>query len=891
MSIEIRPNPEALLKVANSELTSKGKLRIFLGMSAGVGKTYAMLEAAAKRISEGRKVLIGIVETHGRKETEALARGIPILPRKKIPYKDAVLEEFDLDACLEAAPEIVLLDELAHTNAPGSKHQKRHQDVETLLSHGIDVYTTLNVQHLESRKDLVEQITGVKIHETVPDSMLEVAEQVSLVDITPADLIKRLSEGKVYLGDKAGRAMENFFKADYLTALREIALRLTAEKVEHDLQLFAQTKRAEDPWPASERLMVAVSHSPHSEKLIRSTRRLAYNLDAPWIAVYVDTGALLSEADQSPLGKNLAWARQLGAEVVTLRESDVVEALGRVSVQKNVTQVVVGRPIGSRIFEFVNGGSLLDRFIKRNWKVDIHVIRQEHVQRTLTLKPFWESLRHHFFSYWNTLWFFLGLALMSGLAEPLIGYRAIGFVFLLGVLTVGFASSSGPVLFAAFLSTVLWNILFIPPRFTFVIREAEDIMMCLSYFVVAATVGLLTQKIRNHERLIRDQEEQSQVLLKVLQDLSENPEPHRFVKKILGHLALALKGNLGVLLRDFKTGYGSIYQSENETAVARWVMSSGSPAGWSTETLSQSKALYLPLKGKDQVVGVLSYEPENHSKLSLSQEALLFSVCRQLTQGLERAQDREKLREAEKVKESERLAQTLLSSVSHEIRTPLTALMGAASAIVDTSEGASRQVIAEELLRSSHRLNQVVENLLDMTRLSAGKLELKKEWNDPRDLVGVVLKRLEKTLERHRVEVRFDGDVPLVEFDFRLFEHVLSNILMNAAMYAPLDSQIVISGRITGVRPSMCFELTVEDSGPGIPQESLQLIFDKFYRAPNSPAGGSGLGLSIVKNIVDLHQGRVWAENRPEGGAKLIVELPIGDPPKDPPVTELESSA
>lgn len=873
MAAEVRPTPESLLGAANAAEAARGKLRVFLGMSAGVGKTYAMLEAAHARAREGHDVVVGFVETHGRRETEALLAGLPVIPRKRMPYRGVTVEEFDLDACLARRPALVLVDELAHTNAGEALHRKRHQDVAELLDHGIDVYTTLNVQHLESRKDLVERIAGIRVHETVPDAVLEAADQVDLVDLSPADLLRRLAEGKVYLGDRARAAREGFFQPAVLTALREIALRVTAEKVDHDLQSFPMAKA--DAWSTNERLLVAVSHSPHSERLIRATRRIAYNLDAPWVAAHVDTGSALSVADAEQLERNLRLARELGAEVASIRAEDVVEALRALCVRHNVTQVVVGRSPRRTLVERWWGGSLIERVLERSRGIDVHVIRQETASAPRRWNFIAASLRRNFFSYWNTLWVMAAIIVAGAALEPWIGYRAIGFIFLLGVLGVGFLGSAGPVLFAAGVSAVAWNVLFIPPRFTLVIGEAADLMMCLAYFLTAATVGLLTHKARRHERLIRAQEEQARALYEVLGDIAAFPERADFVAKVLSRLAGVLPGSFGVRLKDQAAVFGFVPATDKEEAVARWVMDRGAAAGWSTETLSQVAALYLPLIAKRGVIGVLAFQPEEAVKLTVAQQTLLSSIVGLLTQALERYDDREKLREAEQAKNSEHLHETLLSSVSHEIRTPLTAIMGAAAALADPAAAANAAELSAELLRSSRRLNQVVENLLDMTRLSAGKLTLRREWHDLSDLVGVVLRRLDRTAPETTVVIP-DG-FPLLQIDYRFFEHVLSNLLLNAATHAP-DSAVTVRAVLEGARA----RIVVEDDGPGIPAASLPFVFDKFYRVPGSRSGGTGLGLSIVKSIVELHGGTIAAENRAEGGTRFILVLPAGDPPSAP---------
>ena len=885
-----RPDPDILLRAIKDEevKTKGGALRVFLGMSAGVGKTYAMLQAAQARQKEGQDVVIGIVECHGRLETIALTKHLPEIPRKKIQYKGVAIQEMDLDAILEKKPKLVLVDELAHTNAPGSRHQKRYQDVLELLDAGIDVYTTVNVQHLESRKDLVEQITGIPIRETVPDSILEQAVQIELIDITPNDLLRRLKEGKVYLGEKADHAAQNFFKPNSLTALREIALRVTAERVDQDLQKFSDLKINSGPWQTNERLMVAISHSPYSEKLIRATRRLAYNLEAPWIALHVDTGLQLNSEDQAQLTKNIELARRLNAEVVLTTETDILTALKRIARQKNVTQIVVGRPTRRWVRDLLEGGSLLERLVRESGEIDVHVLR--YARKGRYKEPFWRRL--HFYNkpvqYWNTFWFLTGMTLISSLLDPWIGYRAVGFIFLLGVMIVGMLASTGPVIFAALFSVITWNFFFIPPLFTFTIRAPEDAIMCMTFFVVASIMGYLTNRIHDRERIIREREARTNVLYEVLKDISSSWEKSEFLTKVLDRVGKILNAECGVLLKDTdgrlqteKQRPYSIFLDVKESAVANWVFQNRKIAGWSTDTLSESKSLYLPLTALTETVGVFIFQPKVKRILTPEQDYLLHSIVQQLANALERHFVEKRLKESDQLHESEKIHQTLLNSISHEMRTPLTTVLGTASALDDEDNSRNPKYVralAGQLFDAGDRLNRVIENLLDMSRLNSGVLALTFEWQDVQDLVGVTIKKLGKNLSQHSLVVEIPKDLPLVKMDFRLMEHALSNLLLNATTYSYPGTVIRLFARAA----EGTMYLGVEDQGAGIPKELLDKVFDKFFRVPGTPPGGIGLGLSIVKNIVELHKGLVSVKNRPEGGASFTLELPLTEAPKVP---------
>lgn len=889
MTDDSRPDPDKVLRAihAEEESAKRGALRVFLGMAPGVGKTYAMLEAGQARQKEGVDVVIGVVETHGRAETLALTQGLPAIPKRRIQYKGVDLWEMDLDAILARKPKIVLVDELAHSNAPGSRHPKRHHDVVELLDNGIDVYTTVNVQHLESRKDLVEKISSVPVRETVPDSILEMAKQIEVIDITPADLLKRLGEGKVYLGDRADRAAANFFRPDTLTALRELALRFTAEKVDQELQGILETKVLAGPWQTNERLMVAVSHSPYSERVIRATRRLAYNLEAPWIAVHIDSGVDLTDADQNQLAKNLALARDLRAEVITTSDPDIPSALRRIARQKNVTQIVVGRPTRRWIRDIVEGGTLLDRLVGESWEVDVHVIRQDDVPKFRRRLIPRLSFERGFLPYWNTLILYFGIAFIGGMVEPMIGYRAVGFLFLLGVLAVGRLATLGPTVFAAFLSAITWNFFFTQPRLTFNIGSPEDFMMFLSNFVVALITGTMTNRMRVHERLIRDREERTNVLYEVLNDISVSREKDEFLDKVCLRMNGVLAGECGVVLaNDGKLATAldkrhRVHLGEKEFAVAQWSFDNRKMAGWGTDTLAQARSLYIPLEASHEAVGVFVYTPDSHRKLSVEQENLLYSVCRQLAVAIERRMTERRVREAERLAASEKLHQTLLNSISHEMRTPLTTLMGAASAIADgrilDSEDRRRALVAE-IQQASDRLNRVVENLLDMSRLNAGVMAVDLQWHDLNDVVGVALARLRPLLAGHNVEVAIPESLPLIKIDYRLFEHALTNILHNAALYTPPGSEIKLDASVINGR----LWIAVEDTGPGIPAEHVGKVFDKFFRVPGVPAGGTGLGLSIAKGIVEVHGGEIFVERSSKGGSRFVIILPILEPPSPP---------
>ena len=629
--------------------------------------------------------------------------------------------------------------------------------------------------------------------------------------------------------------------------------------------------------------MVAISHSPYSEKLIRATRRLAYNLEAPWVAVHVNTGLVLNNADQLQLAKNLALARELKGEIITTTEVNVPVALRRIARQKNVTQIIVGRPARRWFRDRLEGGSLLDRLVRESMEIDVHVISREEsstahaVPQSILGQIRLAAAPMH---YWFTFCLLAGVSIVGVFLDPFVGYRAIGFIYLLAVMIIGSLASIGPVFVAACLSSLVWNYLFIPPRFTFIIRDPNDAIMCVAFFVTASIMGFLTNRIQLSERILREREERTNVLYEVLQDISSSKSAAEFLTKIVNRVGKILKARCGVCITgdndrldfDFNKPY-SLSLTLKSQAVASWAFESEKVAGWSTETLSDARALYIPLRGTAKALGVFVFNPKSKRRLNLEEETLLYSICRQLGVALERYAVEKRLKATYRFEESEKLHQTLLNSISHEMRTPLTVILGTASALDESASHVDAEfvkVAATNLLEAGDRLNRVIENLLDMSRLNSGVLELKVDWHDITDLVGVVLGKLGKNLIGHPVTTQIADSLPMLKIDFRFMEHALSNLIMNAVTYAPAGTSIEISAVSNG----KFLDISVEDEGQGIPILERERVFDKFYRLPGTPSGGTGLGLSIVKSIIAAHGGNVRVESGKSGGAKFVMSLP-----------------
>lgn len=890
MNPDYRPDPDELLAgIQKAEhKTSRGKLKIFFGMCPGVGKTFAMLRAAQEKKTAGTRVTVGLIETHQRAETEKLLSGLEVIPRRKVEYKGTVFEEFDLDRALELKPELILVDELAHTNAPGSKHPKRYQDVKDLLFAGIDVYTTMNVQHVESRADLVYQIASVPVRETVPDAFLELADQIELIDLSPEDLLRRLKEGKVYLGERAERAAEHFFKEEKLTALRELALRFTAEIVDDQLREHMQTKRILGPWNTNERLMVAISHSPMSPRLIRATRRMAYSLEAPWVALHVDNGEELSPSDHEMLVKNMNLARELGAEVVTTKDRSVAEALQRIAAERNVTQIVMGRPDRRFFRDLFHRGNILDQLVNQTSEVDIHVIRQKR-------RPIYRGFHFRLpkFSskpgvYLNTIVYVAALCVATYALRPYVGYRAIGFGFLLGILPVATVAGVGPVLLSAALSATLWNFFFIPPQFTFEIKEPEDAMMILAYFAVASVAGFLAARIKRQENDLLQRERRANILYDYGRRLAEAKTPEEIAAIGIRSIETAFPSTVAITrvntegkleLRPLKSTEQDV--SEKDLAVASWAFDNQKKAGWRTDTLSIARCLCIPLRGRSSIIGVLLLYPKESRSLSLDQENLIETISGHMATALERETFEAMSRKSEIYEKSEKLHQALLNSVSHELRTPLTSILGGATSLQNSGtfqDEDLRGKFLADIVAAAERLNHTVENLMDMSRVSSGVLKLNEQVFELNDFIRSSLQRTSRTVSPHRIELDLsEGDL-FVKGDEKILEHVFNNLMENAARYSPPDSTITIRSR----RNHSYSEFTVLDEGNGIPQDEISKVFDRFYRAPDSPPGGVGLGLSIAKAIVEAHHGAILATNRPDrSGAAFTVLLPYHEVPKE----------
>ena len=877
-----RPDPDALLASFQREeqRARRGSLKIFFGMCPGVGKTYAMLRAAQQEQKDGADLIVGIVETHGRAETESILAGLPVLPRKHLAYRGIEVTEMDLDALLarQPRPRLVLVDEFAHTNTEGSRHPKRYQDVVELLDAGIDVFTTLNVQHIESRADTVRQITGATVHETVPDSVFELADQIELIDLTPEALRERLAEGKVYLANHArAAAADGFFKDTHLTALRELALRFVAERVEKRLRELRATSPLKTVWRSGERLLVAVGPSPSSLQLVRWTRRMAAAQGASWIAVSVESSRALLPEDQRRREQNIALASELGAEIVITHDENTAAALVRVALQNNATQIVVGQSRNPRWLDFLRGGNLVDRLLRISGPIDIYVVPAERLAEKPGLRIDWNAAFHSpAREYYDVLTTIGVLTAASWFIVPYTGYLSVGLLYLLTVIVLSLRVGRWPVLVAGVLSALTWNFLFIPPLFTFVISKFEDGMMFATYFVVALVSGQLTGRFRAQARHERLREERATALFHLTQALSaaRTLDDAVFAALRQADEIFGAKTALIIAEEDTFTPHfaGSFTLTEKERGVAEWAWRNRKKAGRFTDTLPSSEGFHLPLVRDDLTHGVLVVRVPPDAHLTLAQRELAGSFATQLALVLEREQLRAVSEREKLLAESDKLHRALLDGVSHELKTPL-AVIGAAAETFATADAPTRENLVGEIRTATRRLNRLVTNLLDQTRLESGVLKPRLDWCDAHDLVNAALDGVRESLSSHVFETAVPPDMPLFRADAALMEQVIANLLLNAALHTPSGTPIFLAVGVDTTRARVFF--TVADRGPGLPAAMRERLFQKFQRGDAARAGGLGLGLSIIRGFVSAQGGEVVAGENPGGGAVFTVYLPF----------------
>ncbi len=889
MDEQRRPSPDELLAQirVDEDRAREGRLKVFFGAAPGVGKTYAMLSAARQRLAESVDVLIGIVETHGRAETVALTAGLEVLPRKQIEYSGAVLREFDLDGALARKPSLILIDELAHTNAPGTRHKKRWQDVFELLSAGINVYATLNVQHLESLNDIVAQITGVTVRETVPDFILERADEIELIDLPPDALLQRLREGKVYVAELAERARENFFRTGNLLALRELALRRTAERVDEQMQDYRERKGVQEVWPAGERIMVCVGPNPRSIRLIRAAKRMAAGLKADWMAVNIEAPSTIkpSEDDLRRLAEHMRLAESLGAETVTLSGHKASDEILKYARTRNVTKIVIGKPTHARWKDRLHG-SPLDDIVRGSGNIDVYVITGEAAE---ALPPIGSGMLGRKWR-WSARDLMLSIgsaAVCTALGyviNPFVTLVDLAMVYLLGVVVVSSYAARGPSVLAVLLGVASFDFFFVPPYLTFAVSDVRFVFTFLVMIIVALVISSLTLRIRQQADAARGRERSTSALYSLSRELLHERGFERLSAAAIKHISELFSSDVVIMIPEPSGSMKEVYSGPNnfaddqrESSVARWTFDHRQRAGLGTDTLPGAKALYLPLTSSGKTVGVIGIcPPGSAGAFDHEQIHAIESFANQTAMAIERAFLAEEAQQALLKAETEELRNTMLSSVSHDLRTPLAAITGAATTLLEQHavlDDHAKRELTETIYEEAEHLNLIIRNVLDMTRLEAKGLTIKKEWGSIEEIAGVALNRIADKLSARPVAVSIPGDLPLVRFDPLLIEQVFMNILDNALKYTPEGSPLEISAEVK----DGSVVVKIADRGPGLTPGSEERIFDKFVHSAG-PGGGIGLGLAISRAIIATHGGRIWAENRATGGAAFRFTLPIEGP-------------
>jgi two-component system sensor histidine kinase KdpD len=900
-----RPDPDVLLAQLQQEeaQAKRGKLRIYFGASAGVGKTYAMLTAARKLTEEGRDVLVGVVETHGRSETAALLEGLPILPPKELEYKGNRLKEFDLDAAIARHPELILVDELAHTNVPGSRHPKRWQDVEELLASGIDVFTTLNVQHLESLNDVVGGITGIRVWETLPDTFFDRAEEVMLCDIPADELLGRLKAGKVYIAEQAERASKNFFRKGNLIALRELALRRTADRVEEDVQSYRAKQAIERVWKTEASFLCCIGPRPGAERAVRSAARLATQLNVEWTAVYVETPALqrLSSGRRERILKTVKLAQDLGANTAILSGSDAATAVIQYARSHNISKIIFGRSPPNRL-------SLWRPSFGRRLATlapDVDLIE---IGRGDAVTPAQEQedvdpaaagddarIRQRVLGYVFAAAACILPTLVGTLLLPYFDPANIVMLFLLTVVVVAVMFGRGPAVLTTLLGVVSFDFFFVPPRLSFAVSDVQYVLTFMVMLAVGLIIAQLTAGLRYQARVASFREERSRALYEFARDLSSPLRAEDVVATTADFIGRTFRAKVVLLLPDASDRL--VYAPHTAPALpidlgtAQWAFDRAQPAGAGTDTLPGNEFLYLPLRAPMRTRGVLAIRPDSRRLLLVpEQRRQLDTFAALVAIALERVHYVEVAQQALIKMESERLRNSLLSALSHDLRTPLAALFGLADSLKLTKPplSAQQESIADAIREAARGMSALVNNLLDMARIQSGEVKLNLQWQPLEEVVGSALKSTQTTLANHRVEVDLDSRLPLIQFDAVLIERVLVNLLENAAKYTPADSTV----RLTAITSGNDLLVSVTDNGPGLPRGQEESIFEKFTRgARESATSGVGLGLAICRAIIEAHKGQIWAENQPAGGARFSFTLPLGTPPEMPQSIEEQSQA
>jgi two-component system sensor histidine kinase KdpD len=884
-----RPNPDELLKQVKAEEAQKkrGKLKIFLGYAPGVGKTYTMLEAARLK-KKDTDVVVGIVETHGRADTESLLQGLEVIPRRSVEYRGIKLTEMDIDAVLSRHPQLVIVDELAHENGPGSRHPKRYQDIEELLDAGIDVYTTLNIQHIESGRNAVAQITGVWVRETVPDSFIDSASEIEMVDLPPDELIQRLKEGKVYVPEQIAPATESFFRKGNLTALRELAMRTAARHVDEQTLAYMKTHGITGPWPSAERLLVCVGADTAGPRVVRNGRRLAYQLGAEWFAVYVETpDSHLPPDRQDRLNNALRMAERMGAKVATIQANSVVGAITEFAAKNNITKIIIGKSPGTW-WQKLTGRFTVNQLIKRSQHFDVYVVggRGESAQpdqSTATGKG--QPRRWRGYLYGFSL-----VALATVIAWPMHDHFAptsIAMLYLLCVVLTAYLWGLGPSIAASIVSVLAFDFFHVPPYLTFIVADAQYIFTFLALAAVGIFISYLSMRVHRQAEAAARREKQTAALYALGKDLAVSSDLESYIRAIITRARETFGHETIIFLPDpanRKTlqPYADSPDKkvdENELAAAAWAYQHQKSVGRGTDTLPDAKARYLPMVTARGAVGVMEISAANAiGDLTWERERLLEAYADLAAVAIESIRLASEAQNAQVLRDTEKLQTALLNSISHDLRTPMVSIIGVLSSLQqegmhldDTAKLNLIQVARDE----AERLNDLITNLLDVSRVESGAIKLFRQPSDAQELISATLEQLGSRRGGRLINMEIPAELPFISIDFGLIVQALVNVLDNALKYSPVGSSIDIAVRQVGPR----IQIEIADRGIGIPEQDLSRVFDKFYRVQRPEnVMGTGLGLFISKGIIEAHGGSVAAANRSGGGTVIKISLPVVEP-------------
>lgn len=884
---DARPNPDALLAAVQEQDVNQrhGSLKIFFGYAAGVGKTYAMLESARREKAQGRDVVVGYVEPHGRRDTEALLEGFESVPLLELEHRGVRLNEFDVDAAIARHPDLILVDELAHTNAEGCRHEKRWQDIQELLAANINVWTTLNVQHIESLNDIVGQITGVSVRERVPDSVFDVADDLELVDITPEELLVRLKAGKVYVPELAERALQNFFQKGHLAALRELSLRQTARRIHTDVELARQSRAALQPWATSERLLVCVGPSPSTSRVVRTAKRMAMALDAPWIAVSIDrTDVSANVKAQGQISQHFRLAESLGAEPVTLVAQNVAQAILKFARERNVTKILIGKTKQPHWRAWL-GRNVVDELLEHSGDIDVYVISGQK-DKQANVPSSTANSRLDIFAYLKST---AVVAVSTAVAQVFRVMQVAEaeantvMLFLAAVAWTAFRYGIGPAIYASILAVLVFDFFFVPPLYTFAIADTQYILTFLVMLAIGIVISTLTTRLKRQMENAHRRERRNSVLYELGKQLSSIYGQVFLVSATGEKLKEMFGGEVAIYLNQANNNpeliFGSdtsIAKSPVSIATANWVSQREQMAGAGTNTLPNAVALFIPIKGSRSTLGSIAVRvAQDDNLLDPEQRHLLEACANQLALALERDGLAVEAADAAIAAQTEQLRSSLLSGVSHDLKTPLAVIAGASSSLLhnETLEESTRRQLLETVSDEAARLNRLLENLLQMSKLDSGAAKPNMQWHVLEEIVGSALRRTECLLQGHQVTVELPADLPLLHCDELLIEQVFINLFENAAKHTPTGTSIVVRAAVDGD----WLRIWMADDGPGIPAGAEQKIFEKFYRSSQTTDGGrgSGLGLAICRAIIDVHGGSITAENSPSGGSTFVIRMPL----------------